>query len=34
LGVKGDAKLLDAAYARMLDGLKSLGVSLGPELVR
>lgn len=34
LGVKGDAKLLDMAYARMLDGLKSLGVSLGPELVR
>ncbi len=34
LGVKGDAGLLDVAYARMLEGLKSLGVSLGPELVR
>jgi molybdopterin-biosynthesis enzyme MoeA-like protein len=34
LGVKGDARLLDAAYAEMLVDLKNLGASLGPELVR
>ncbi len=34
LGVKGDARLLDAAHAEMLVDLKNLGASLGPELVR
>jgi molybdopterin-biosynthesis enzyme MoeA-like protein len=34
VGVKGDASLLAAAYAEMLDGLKRHGARLGPELVR
>jgi molybdopterin-biosynthesis enzyme MoeA-like protein len=34
LGVKGEAELLDAAYAQLLSGLRSQGASLGPELVR
>ena len=34
LGVKGDAALLDAAYADLLRGLAIHGVRLGPELVR
>jgi molybdopterin-biosynthesis enzyme MoeA-like protein len=34
LGVKGDATLLDAAYADLLRGLAIHGVRLGPELVR
>ena len=34
LGVKGDAALLDAAYAPLLDGLAPQGGKLGPELVR
>lgn len=34
LGVKGAPEALSAAYAELLDGLHSLGMSLGPELVR
>jgi molybdopterin-biosynthesis enzyme MoeA-like protein len=34
LGVKGDPAVLDRAYAELLVGLRDLGVSLGPELVR
>ena len=34
LGVKGDAPLLDAAYADLLAGLARQGARLGPELVR
>lgn len=34
LGVKGDAALIDAAYAQLLDGLRTFGARLGPELVR
>ena len=34
LGVKGNAVLLDAAYAEMLAGLRQFGAKLGPELVR
>jgi molybdopterin-biosynthesis enzyme MoeA-like protein len=34
LGVKGEAGLLDAAYAAMVDGLRRLDARLGPELVR
>jgi molybdopterin-biosynthesis enzyme MoeA-like protein len=34
LGVKGDPACLDAAYLQLVDGLKALGVKLGPELVR
>jgi len=34
LGVKGDATLLDAAYAALLTGLRAQGAELGPELVR
>ena len=34
LGVKGDAAVVDAAYARLLDGLRTFGAQLGPELVR
>ena len=34
LGVKGEAALLPPAYAEMLAGLRELGVSLGPEMVR
>jgi molybdopterin-biosynthesis enzyme MoeA-like protein len=34
LGVKGDPGGLDRAYAELLAGLKTLGVELGPELVR
>jgi molybdopterin-biosynthesis enzyme MoeA-like protein len=34
LGVKGDPALLVAAYAQLLAGLASLGVRLGPEVVR
>ena len=34
LGVKGDPTLLEPAYTQLLRGLKSLGVKLGPELVR
>jgi hypothetical protein len=34
LGVKGDRAALDAAYARLREGLESLGCKLGPELVR
>jgi molybdopterin-biosynthesis enzyme MoeA-like protein len=34
LGVKGDRSKLDAAYAAMLDGLRSQQAKLGAELVR
>jgi molybdopterin-biosynthesis enzyme MoeA-like protein len=34
LGVKGQAGLLDAAYAHLLAGLETHGAKLGPELVR
>lgn len=34
LGVKGDATLIDAAYAALLEGLREQGVGTGPELVR
>jgi molybdopterin-biosynthesis enzyme MoeA-like protein len=34
LGVKGEAKAIDAAYAELCSGLRNAGVSLGPELVR
>ena len=34
LGVKGDVALLDAAYARLRDGVVQQGGKLGPELVR
>lgn len=34
LGVKGAAEGLDAAYATLLEGLRSHGAKLGPELVR
>jgi molybdopterin-biosynthesis enzyme MoeA-like protein len=34
LGVKGDPAFLDLAYAQLLGGLRELGVSFGPELVR
>ncbi len=34
LGVKGDAAKMQAAYAQLLEGLKSFGAALGPELVR
>jgi molybdopterin-biosynthesis enzyme MoeA-like protein len=34
LGVKGDAGLLDPAFAALLAGLRELGSQLGPEMVR
>jgi molybdopterin-biosynthesis enzyme MoeA-like protein len=34
LGVKGAPSLLEAAYARLLAGLRQQGAKLGPELVR
>ena len=34
LGVKGAPTLLAAAYARLVDGLRTTGAALGPELVR
>lgn len=34
LGVKGEAAVIDAAYADLLAGLKRFELSLGPELVR
>lgn len=34
LGVKGEPARVDPAYVRLLDGLRALGVPLGPELVR
>jgi molybdopterin-biosynthesis enzyme MoeA-like protein len=34
LGVKGDPGLLAVAYARLVDGLRTTGAALGPELVR
>ena len=34
LGVKGDARFVDAAYAVLLDGLRKHAVRMGPELVR
>jgi molybdopterin-biosynthesis enzyme MoeA-like protein len=34
LGVKGNAALLDPAYARLRDGAVQQGATLGPELVR
>ena len=34
LGVKGDPSAVEAAYPRLIEGLKSLGAKLGPELVR
>ena len=34
LGVKGDPAALEAAYAQLLGGLRELGATLGPELVR
>ena len=34
LGVKGEAARIDAAFAELLLGLRSLDVQLGPELVR
>jgi molybdopterin-biosynthesis enzyme MoeA-like protein len=34
LGVKGDAGVLDSAFAALLGGLRELGAQLGPEMVR
>lgn len=34
LGVKGDPAAVDRAFPALLQGLRDLGVSLGPELVR
>lgn len=34
LGVKGEGAEVDLAYARLMAGLRDLGVKLGPELVR
>lgn len=34
LGVKGDVRSVDAAYAMLLDGLRQRAVRMGPELVR
>lgn len=34
LGVKGNLRFVDAAYAALLDGLRQRGVRMGPELVR
>ncbi len=34
LGVKGDTRLLEAAYARLKQGVIDFGASIGPELVR
>jgi molybdopterin-biosynthesis enzyme MoeA-like protein len=34
LGVKGDPQVLEAAYADLLAGLRSMNMPLGPELVR
>jgi molybdopterin-biosynthesis enzyme MoeA-like protein len=34
LGVKGDPTRLEAAYRRLVEGLKDAGAALGPELVR
>jgi molybdopterin-biosynthesis enzyme MoeA-like protein len=34
LGVKGRPELVEPAYARLVAGLKTFGVHLGPELVR
>jgi molybdopterin-biosynthesis enzyme MoeA-like protein len=34
LGVKGKPELVKAAYARLLAGLQTFSVALGPELVR
>lgn len=34
LGVKGEAKLADVAYAALLAGLRTHGARLGPEMVR
>ena len=34
LGVKGAPQAVDAAYPRLLEGLRVLGARLGPELVR
>jgi molybdopterin-biosynthesis enzyme MoeA-like protein len=34
LGVKGDAAVVDAAYAQLIEGLHGFGTRLGPELVR
>jgi molybdopterin-biosynthesis enzyme MoeA-like protein len=34
LGVKGDPARVEPAYAQLLDGLRTLGAKLGPELVR
>jgi molybdopterin-biosynthesis enzyme MoeA-like protein len=34
LGVKGEARLLDAAYAQLRQGLINFGAFIGPELVR
>ncbi|HZV92746.1 MAG TPA: competence/damage-inducible protein A, partial [Caldimonas sp.] len=34
LGVKGDPLRLEAAYATLIEGLRTQGAKLGPELVR
>jgi molybdopterin-biosynthesis enzyme MoeA-like protein len=34
LGVKGEASLIDAAYAQLIEGLHAFEARLGPELVR
>ena len=34
LGVKGEPAAVEPAYAQLLQGLASLGMTLGPELVR
>ena len=34
LGVKGEATVVDAAFASLLNGLAEFGCTLGPELVR
>jgi len=34
LGVKGDTRFVDAAYAALIDGLRQRAVRMGPEMVR
>jgi molybdopterin-biosynthesis enzyme MoeA-like protein len=34
LGVKGEPAAVEPAYLQLLDGLRALGVALGPEMVR
>jgi hypothetical protein len=34
LGVKGEPGAVEGAYVQLMDGLRALGVKLGPEMVR